>query len=211
MSLFGKICVGLLVILAAYVFWPRDASLDKFLPQNVAAAEIAAWQALRADEGFNAVASYYALYTTQFGMGPVQALNLSSTYSAAIQGILKTTDAASQAAFEPDFIEAGTLFIRETRGGQDGPALGRGDFNVWGALAEQEDLEKFIPLVRSQLRSWSGLPAEALQGAAEMRARALQAAFTGETAEMVDWDLVAVQLAGSWAIIKDLLAKPVAN
>jgi hypothetical protein len=204
MSLMGKIFVSLLVLLAVYIFWPRQAMLVDFTPEKLAAGEVQAWQALRKDSRLAATAAFYTIYNGQFSMGPVQALNLSSKETKGIGGVLNSPDESAQTAFEPVFIEAATLFMRETRGPHEGINLGRANFHLWGALADRDDTEKMFPFVVSQLTHWFGLPADKIQPAAEMRSRALTTAFHGEEAD-VDWDLVSAQLSGSWQLIHELL------
>lgn len=204
MSLMGKIVVGLLVVLAVYIFWPRQALLVNFVPEKMAAGEVKAWQALREDAGLAATGAYYLIHTGQFGIGPVQALNLGFKESKAIRGVLNSPDEAAQDAFEPLFIEAATILVRETQGTHEGISLGRANFHLWGALSDGEDTVKMVPYVVSQLSHWFGQPGEAIHGAAEMRARALTTAFHGEAAD-VDWDLVTVQLTGSWQAVHSLL------
>ena len=202
MSLFSKIIVALIAVVAAYTLWPRSPSLAGFDPMKAAAQEAAAWEALRSENHLATILAFYKFYDSTFRTSPIQSLNMARLQTNAISGVLQGADPAEQDKWIPKFIESYVILQRESKGLFDSSSVGRREQVLWAFLAEKAPLASITRESASFLTGLYSLPGDALGKSAEMRAAAMHSAFS-KPLEETNWEKVQADLTAAW----ELLAK----
>lgn len=206
MSMFSKILLAIVIAVIAYALWPRDGSLQKWNPNAVAEAEATAWEALRSGNSLKASWNFYKIYDRQFSVSPITALNIARSQASSINSILRSPEPSDQERMIPSFVELNTRLRGDVKQEFDPAVAGRADYAVWVGVSEKADVDALSRLAAAQLAALFNQPIAAVTRAAELRGRALHAAFS-QPVESVSWDKVRADLTGSWEAIKATIAQ----
>lgn len=196
-----RLLLLLVLAVAAYLFWPRTASLGAFDPEKMAELQIAVWKAAADPKSPAPVLPLYELYQRQYGMPPISALKMAFDMARALRVFHTSPDAADQ---EKAMLPLQAVFVAlkdGTKAGFDAGAAARMEFMVWVLMSDRAK--------RAQLTTaWSESLA-VLYGhtAGECLPAAKQFSLASKLADEGNWNDARASLVQGWKILKGLTAE----
>ena len=207
MSLFSKILFLIVAGIIAYGLWPRETSLQRFDPKDIARSELDMFRSIRNGEILKSTADCYKIYDFQYQMRPVAAVNIGRDTTALISGILRAPDAITQDTYSTPAAKLFLAIREEVKGNFDANLAGHYYKTIWIQLTENSTVSDVAKSLAEYWAALYKLPATQFKKAADIRAAALVGAFE-VPAEQVNWGKVGADLKASWAELRKAVPQP---
>ncbi len=127
-----KILLLIVVAFAAYLLWPRSASLSGFKPAEMARLQIQNWQGQKDNKGMGSLMARYKIYATQYHISPVTAFRMAQTQGGVLAAIanLKNddSDSVSENRVLGSLTEKYSMLKQAVNGSFDPDALAREEY-----------------------------------------------------------------------------------
>lgn len=163
--------VGLLTA-GAYVFWPREASLEGFRPGRLEALRIEALRAAREGKALGAFVPLYRIFQEECGMRPLAAAEAGWEASRALRLFFDSADTADRERALGPLERVFSIVREETRVGFDAEVVARLELHGWMLAGDGRKQGQLRSAIAEKLALLHGGSALEFAGVAEGFARA---------------------------------------
>lgn len=191
MSFFKRILLVLMVVLAAYVFWPRSSSLTAFDPSAIAELQVKAWSQAGARQWAGHAATTYRIFESQYRLPPVSALKAAIEVSRAAAILRSAADAADRESAAKPLTSAYATLKARSRGQFDPAAVAAQEIQAVGLMLEGRTESAAQAFAAQYALLYGGTP-----GAYLPAARGFVRA--GDDALAGDWTATGASLRKAW-------------
>jgi hypothetical protein len=167
-----RLIAVLFLTAAAYVFWPREASLDHFRPVQLEALRIEALREAREEKTVAMLVPLYRIFQEEFHFRPLAAAEAAWQTSRALRLFLDSADNADrERALEP--LEKMFAIVRSETGSEfDPPVVARLQLFCWMLAGDTRKQSQLRSAIAEKLALLHGGSAAEFTGVAEGFARA---------------------------------------
>lgn len=195
-----RLLLLLLIVFAAYCFWPRTSSLTDFDPVRMSELQIEIWKGAAGKKLQALIFPYFAIYQGQYNLPPVSALKISFDSARAVHLFYTSPDAADQ---EKALMPLQTVFLTirsSTKAGFDSTAAARMELMTWMLRADHAKRAQLTTAWSESLALLYGRTADECLPAAK------KFSIASKLADEEKWDEAKANTLEAWQIIKGFSA-----
>jgi len=169
---FSRLAVVGILTAAAYVFWPREASLNGFRPVQMEALRIEALRAAREGKAAGAFVPLYRIFQEECGMRPLAAAEAGWEASRGMRLFFDSADTADRERALVPLERVFAIVREETGAGFDAEVLARLELHGWMLAGDGRKQGQLRSAIAEKLALLHGGSAGEFAGVAEGFARA---------------------------------------
>jgi hypothetical protein len=126
-----RLLILLVIVLAAYCFWPRNSSLKNFEPARISELQIQVWKEATAKNRTGTIAPLFELYSGQYRLAPITSLMIAFDMARALHIFATAPDLADQEKAILPLRMAYVNLKKGTNGTFDPDAVARMELSTW--------------------------------------------------------------------------------